>query len=106
MSLVGELTYFLSIQVKKMEDRTFVSQSKYAKSIVKKFGLDNASLKRTPAATHLKLSRDKNGIDVDQCLDISMIGSVLYLTASRSNMTFAIGVCARYQANPKASHLS
>jgi hypothetical protein len=105
MSLVGELTYFLGLQVKQSEDTVFISQSKYAKSIVKKFGLENATHKRTPAATHIKLSKDENGVDVDQCLYRSMIGSLLYLTASRPDIAFAVGVCARYQANPKTSHL-
>lgn len=55
MSLVEELTYFLSLQVRKMKDNIFVSQRKYAKILVKKFGLDNASQKRTHTATHLLL---------------------------------------------------
>jgi len=105
MSLVGELTYFLGLQVKQMEDIIFISQSKYVKNIVKKFGMDNGSHKRTLAATHLKLSKDENGVAVDQSMYISMIGSLLYLTASRPDITFAIGVCARYQAEPKMSHL-
>ena len=53
MSLVGELNYFLGLQVKQMEDSLFISQSKYARSIVKKFGLEKAGHKRTPAATHI-----------------------------------------------------
>ena len=84
MSLVGELTYFLVLQVKQMEDTIFISQSKYSKNIVKKFGLENASHKRTPTATHLKLSKDENGVVVDQSLYRSMIGSLLYLTTCRS----------------------
>ena len=83
MSLVGELTYFLGLQVKQMEDSIFLSQSKYAKNIVKKFGMENASHKRTPAPTHVKISKDENGISVDQSLYRSMIGNLLYLTASR-----------------------
>nr|ABN08974.1 gag-pol polyprotein, putative [Medicago truncatula] len=106
MSLVGELTYFLGLQIRQMEDTIFISQSKYAKNIVRKFGLDNASHKRTPTATHLKLSKDENGVAVDQSLYRSMIGSLLYLTASRPDITFAVGVCARYQAEPKMSHLA
>ena len=106
MSLVGELTYFLGLQVKQMEDSIFLSQSKYAKNIVKKFGMENASHKRTPAPTHLKLSKDEAGTSVDQSLYRSMIGSLLYLTASRPDITYAVGVCARYQANPKISHLT
>jgi len=90
MSLVGELTYFLGLQVKQMEDTIFISQSKYAKNIVKKFGVDNGSHKRTRAATHLKLSKDDNGVVVDQSMYRSMIGSLLYLTASRPDIIFAV----------------
>ncbi|XP_050896247.1 uncharacterized mitochondrial protein AtMg00810-like [Lathyrus oleraceus] len=106
MSLVGELTYFLGLQVKQMEDSIFLCQSKYAKNIVKKFGLENASHKRTPAPTHLKLSKDEKGISVDQSLYRSMIGSLLYLTTSRPNITFVVGVCDIYQAEPKVSHIN
>ncbi|CAJ2662564.1 unnamed protein product [Trifolium pratense] len=105
MSLVGELTYFLGLQVKQMEDTIFVSQSKYAKNMVKKFGMENAAHKRTPAVIHLKLTKDEKGIDVDQSLYRSMIGRLLYLTASRPDITFVVVVCARYQAKPKMSHL-
>jgi hypothetical protein len=89
-----------------MEDTIFISQSKYAKNIVKKFGMESASHKRIPAATHLKLSKDEKGVNVDQSLYRSMIGSLLYLTASRPDISFAVGVCARYQAEPKMSHLN
>jgi len=68
--------------------------------------MDNASHKRTPAATHLKLSKDEKGVVVNQSMYMSMIGSLLYLTASRPDITFAVGVCARYQAEPKMSHLT
>ena len=68
MSLMGELTYFLGLQVTQMEDSTFLSQSKYARSIVKKFGIENASHKGTPTPTHLKLSKDTSGENVDQSL--------------------------------------
>jgi hypothetical protein len=73
-----------------MEESIFISQSKYAKNIVKKFGLENASHKRTPAATHIKLSKDEEGEDVDQSPYRSMIGSLLYLTANRFDITFAV----------------
>jgi len=106
MSLVGELTYFLGLQVKQMEDTIFISQSKYAKNIMKKFGLENGGHKRTPAATHLELTKDESGIFVDQSMYRSMIGSLLYLTASRPDITFDVGVCARYQDEPKRSHLT
>ena len=89
-----------------MDDGIFISQSKYAKNIVKKLGLEKSSHKRTLAATHVKLTKDELGEFVDQSRYRSIIVSLLYLTASRPDITYSIGVCARYQANPKASHLS
>lgn len=89
-----------------MEDGIFVSQRKYAKSIVKEFGIDNASHKITTFSTHLKLYRDGNGVDVDQCLYRSMMDSLLYLKTSRPDITFVEWVCVRYQVNPKVSHLT
>ncbi|XP_050916807.1 uncharacterized mitochondrial protein AtMg00810-like [Lathyrus oleraceus] len=105
MSLVGELTYFLGLQVKQMDGIIFISQSKYAKSIVNKFGMEKASHKSTPAPTHLKLTKDEKGVNLDQRLYRSMIGSLLYLTANRLDMTFVVGVCVRYQSEPKMSHI-
>ena len=96
MSLIGELTYFLGLQVKQMEDTIFISQSKYVKSFMKKFDLNNASHKKTSIATHVELTKDDSGVDVDQSLYRNMIGSLFYLTTSRSDITFVVRVCARY----------
>ncbi|KAL6348240.1 hypothetical protein AAG906_005532 [Vitis piasezkii] len=93
MSMVGELTYFLSFQVKKLKDGIFLSQSKYASELVKKFGLESTKHFRTPMPTNLKLSKDESE------------KGLLYLTASKPDIAFSVGVCARYQACPKESHL-
>ncbi|CAM8968949.1 unnamed protein product [Rhodiola kirilowii] len=105
MSMVGELSYFLVLQVKQKMDDIFIFQSIYARNLVKKFDLEKAAHKRTPAATHVNITKDEAGTSVDQTLYMSMIGSLLYLTANRPDIDHAIGVCARYQANPKESHL-
>ncbi|CAM8932620.1 unnamed protein product [Rhodiola kirilowii] len=105
MSMVGEMCYFLGLQVKQKVDGIFISQSKYARNLIKKFDLEKATHKRTPAETHVKVTKDEAGAKVDQTLYRSMIGSLLYLTASRPDIAHAVGVCARYQANPKESHL-
>ncbi|MCI86836.1 gag-pol polyprotein, partial [Trifolium medium] len=63
--------------------------------------MDSLAHKRTPTATHLKLTKDESGVDVDQSMYMSMIGSLFYLTTSRPDIAFAVGVCARYQAAPK-----
>ena len=60
----------------------------------------------TPMSTTLKLSKDASGKSVDQTLYRGMIGSLLYLTASRPDISFSVGMCTRYQSNPKESHLS
>ncbi|KAG5562829.1 hypothetical protein RHGRI_005526 [Rhododendron griersonianum] len=106
MSMMGELTFFLGLQVRQFEHGIFVSQTKYASNLVKKFGLDSAKHSRTPMSTTTKLSKDVDGVSIDQTLYRSMIGSLLYLTASRPDIAFSVGVCARYQANPKESHLT
>ncbi|CAM8948047.1 unnamed protein product [Rhodiola kirilowii] len=105
MSMVGEMNYFLGLQVIQKDDGIFISQSKYAKNLIKKFDLEKASHKQTPAATHLKITKDEARTQVDQTLYRSMIGSLLYLIASRPDIAYAVGVCARYQVDPKESHL-
>ncbi|CAM9000587.1 unnamed protein product [Rhodiola kirilowii] len=105
MSMVGEMNYFLGLQVTQKDDGIFISQSMYAKNLIKKFDLEKASHKRTLAATHLKITKDDAGTKVDQMLYRSMIGSLLYLTAIIPDIAYAIGVCARYQEDPKESHL-
>lgn len=106
MSMMGELTFFLGLQVRQFEHGIFVSQTKYALNLVKKFGLDFAKHSRTPMSTTTKLSKDLDGASVDQTLYRSMIGSLLYPTTSRPDIAFSVGVCVRYQANPKESHLT
>ena len=85
--------------------KIFISQSKYARDLVKKFGLKNTKHARTPMSTSLNLNKDISEKDVDQTLYKSMIGSLIYLTASRPDIAFSVGICAHFQACPKESHL-
>lgn len=106
MSMCGELTYFLGLQIKQEQNGIFLSQSKYAENLIKKF--DMTAKKKsvnTPMSTSTKLCYDIDGKSVDQTKYRSMIGSLLYLTASRPDISYSVGVCARFQANPKESHL-
>ncbi|BBH09902.1 transposable element gene [Prunus dulcis] len=79
--------------------------TKYANNLVSKFGLESAKPIRNPMSTSTKLSKDSSGKSVDQKLYRSMIGSLLYLTASRPDISFSVGLCARFQSDPKESHL-
>ena len=105
MSMIGELTHFLGLQICQQDLGIFLFQSKYARNIVKKFGLESASSVRTPMSPNVKLIIDLFGKSVDSSLYRSMIGSLLYLTASRPDISYNVGVCVRYQANPKESHM-
>ena len=96
MSMVGELNYFLGLQVKQRKDGIFISQEKYTKNLVKRFGLDFKKHTSTPMSSSIKLSLDVAGVEVDPTLYRSMIGSLIYLTASRPNIAFIVGVYAQF----------
>ena len=95
MSMIRELTHFLGLQIHQQDSGIFLSQSKYAKNLVKKFGLESASSIRTPMSPNVKLTVDLLGKSVDPFLYRSMIGRLLYLTASRPDISYSVGVCAR-----------
>ena len=96
MSMVGELNYFLGLQVKQRKDEIFISQEKYAKNLVKRFGLESKKHASTPMSFSVKLSSYPAGVEVDPTLYRSIIGSLLYLTASRPDISFSVGICARF----------
>ncbi|GJR26440.1 putative ribonuclease H-like domain-containing protein [Tanacetum coccineum] len=105
MSFMGELTFFLGLQVKQKEDGIFISQDKYVTKILKKFCFTDVKTTSTPMKTQKLLLKDEDGKEVDVHLYRSMIGSLMYLTSSRPDIMFAVCACARYQVNPKVSHL-
>ncbi|GJT06289.1 putative ribonuclease H-like domain-containing protein [Tanacetum coccineum] len=105
MSSIGELAFFLGLQVKQKEDGIFISQDKYVTEILKKFGYTDVKTVSTPMETQKLFLKDKDGEHVDVHLYRSMIGSLMYLTFLRPAIMFAVCACARYQVNPKLSHL-
>nr|GEV69818.1 hypothetical protein [Tanacetum cinerariifolium] len=105
MSLMGELTFFLGLQVKQKDDGIFISQDKYVAEILRKFGLTDGNSASTPIDTEKPLIKDSDGEDVDVHIYRSMIGSLMYLTSSMPDIMFAVCACARFQVTLKASHL-
>ncbi|GJX19946.1 uncharacterized mitochondrial protein-like protein [Tanacetum coccineum] len=105
MSSIGELTFFLGLQVKQKKDGIFISQDKYVSEILKKFRFTEVKTASTPLETQKPLLKDEDGEEVDVHMYRSMIGSLMYLTSSRSDIMFVVCACARYQVNPKVSHL-
>ncbi|WVZ70033.1 hypothetical protein U9M48_018737 [Paspalum notatum var. saurae] len=104
MSLMGELQFFLGLQIKQAPEGTFVHQAKYTKDILKKFDMGDSKPMTTPMSTNTALDADEDREAVDQKEFRGMIGSLLYLTATRPDIQFAICLCARYQASPRTSH--
>ncbi|GJU80077.1 putative ribonuclease H-like domain-containing protein [Tanacetum coccineum] len=106
MSSMGELTFFLGLQVKQQPDGIFISQDKYVVDVLKKFDFLSIRTATTPVESNKPLVKDEDGIDIDVHVYRSMIGSLMYLTASRPDIMFAVCACARHQVHPKASHLN
>jgi hypothetical protein len=104
MTMMGELQFFLGLQIKQSKEGTFVHQAKYTKDIVRKFMMEDSKAMATPMSTTTTLDADEEGEQVDQKEYRSMIGSLLYLTATRPDIQFSVCLCARFQASPRTSH--
>ncbi|GJR23559.1 putative ribonuclease H-like domain-containing protein [Tanacetum coccineum] len=105
MSAMGELTFSLGLQVLQKNDGIFLSQDKYVADILKKFGLSDVRSAKTLMNREHPWGKDGSGKDVELHLYRSMIGSLMYLTASRPDIMFAICACAKHQVTPKECHL-
>ncbi|GKA76557.1 retrovirus-related pol polyprotein from transposon TNT 1-94 [Tanacetum coccineum] len=105
MSLMGEMKFFLGLQIHQSPKGIFINQAKYALEILKKHNMDNCHSIGTPLATKPKLDVDLSGEPVDQSDYHSKIGSLMYLTSSRPDLVQAVCYCARYQARPTQKHL-
>jgi len=104
MSMMGKLNYFLGFEIHQFREGTFLCQAKYIKDMLKKFDMNNAKPYKFPMDSKADLHLDPDGKEVDQKLYRSMIGSLLYLCASRPDIMFSVGMCARFQSSPRESH--
>nr|GEU96151.1 retrovirus-related Pol polyprotein from transposon TNT 1-94 [Tanacetum cinerariifolium] len=105
MSMIGEITFFLGLQVNQSPSGIFINQSKYVHEILKKYGLNTSDIVSTPMDIKDKLDLDQIGTTIDATKYRSMIGALMYLTSSRSDIVHAYCVCARYQDHPIKKHL-
>ncbi|GJT19773.1 retrovirus-related pol polyprotein from transposon TNT 1-94 [Tanacetum coccineum] len=105
MSMMGELNFFLGLQIKEMEYGIFFSQSKYIKEMLKKFRLEDSKPMKTPVSSDTKLTKGEECESVDSTKYLGMIGSLLYLTVSRPDIMFSVCLCAHFQEAPKTSYL-
>jgi hypothetical protein len=104
MSMMGELTFFLGIQVKQTKQGTFVHQAKYTKDLMRKFNMVELKPVSTLMSSTASLGLDEDDESVDHREYMSMIGSLLYLTATGPDIQFTVGLCAHFQASPRSSH--
>jgi hypothetical protein len=105
LSMMGELKFFLSFQIKQLKKGTFISQTKYTHDMLKKFDMVNAKPIKTPMPNNGHLEINDEGKVMDTKVYHSIIGSLLYLCASRPDIMLSVCMCARFQANPKECHL-
>jgi hypothetical protein len=104
MSMMGELQFFLGLQIKQEKEGTFVHEAKYTKDILKKIKMDDLKHLSTPMSITTALDANEDGEPVNQKEYRSMIGSLLYLTATRPDIQFSVCLCAHFQASPRTSH--
>nr|GEY42431.1 retrovirus-related Pol polyprotein from transposon TNT 1-94 [Tanacetum cinerariifolium] len=105
MSMMGKISFFLGLQISQNPRGIFINRSKYALESLKKYGFESCDPVDTPMVEKSKLDEDREGQAVDQSHYRGMIGTLLYLTASRPDLQFAICMCARYQARPTEKHV-
>lgn len=106
MSMMGELKFFLGLQIIQTPSGIFIHQHKYTMEILKKLGMDKSDSISTPMLHRHKLDEDKSVKPVDPTKYRSMIGSLVYLTSSRPDIQFVVYMCARYQSRPTEKHLT
>nr|GFC58711.1 hypothetical protein [Tanacetum cinerariifolium] len=104
MSMMGKISFFLGLQISQNPKGIFINQSKYSLESLKKYGFESCDPVDTPMVEKSKLDEDREGKAVDPSHYRGMIGTLLYLTASRPDLQFAICMCAQYQARPTEKH--
>ena len=105
MSMLGELKFFLGLQISQSDEGIFISQTKYINEMLKKFQMEYCKPVGTPMVTGCKLSNTDDSESVEQKIYRSMIGSLLYVTTTRSDVMNVVCQVAQFQSSPKASHL-
>ncbi|XP_050876485.1 secreted RxLR effector protein 161-like [Lathyrus oleraceus] len=106
MILMGELKFFLGIQINQSLEATYIHQSKYTKELMKKFDMLDCKISKTPMHSTCILEKDEVSNKVEQKVYRGMISSLLYLTASRPDILFSVYLCARFQSDPREFHLT
>ena len=105
MSMFGEIKFFVGLQIQQSNNGIQITQSKYIKEIVKKFGMKDCKSVGTPMCTRLKFTKEDESKEVDQTLYRSMIGKLQYVVHTRPDIALAVGIVARFLAKPRENHI-
>jgi hypothetical protein len=105
MSMLGELSFFLGLQITQRSEGMFISQEKYLREMLKRFQMEDSKPLGTPMVTRCKLRKNDDSPNVDQRSYRSMIGSLLYITTSHPDIMHVVGMVGRFQSSPRQSHL-
>ena len=103
---MGRMRYFLGVEVKKIDEGIFISQSKYAAVILARFGMENCNMLCNRIVTGSKLVKDENGKDVDASKYKHIVGCLMYLLATRPDLAYSVCLVDRYMERPIEMHLS
>ena len=99
MSMFGEIKFFVGLQIQQRNKGIYITQSKYTKEILKKFGRKDSKLVGTPMYTGLKLTKYDDSKEVDKTLYRSMIGKLQYVVHTKLDIALEVGIVARFQQN-------
>ena len=105
MTGLGKIKYFLSIEVLQKPDGVFIGQRKYAQEVLDRFKMDRCNLVKNPVVPSHKLDKDEDGVRVDNTLYKQIVGSLMYLTTTRPDITFIVSLISRYMEHPTEMHL-
>ena len=105
MTDLGEMKYFLGMEIHLSSKGVFISQEKYAKDLLKKFKMEGCKAMTTPLMENVKLSKEDKGARVDPSKYRSLIGSLLYLTITRPYLMFASSLLSRFMQNPGETYM-
>lgn len=105
MSDLGKMNYFLGIEIVQRPHGVFICQKRYAEGILSRFGMSKSKAISTPVAPGLKLHSDAEGTLVEENYFKQIVGSLMYLTATRPDLTFATSLISRYMSCPTELHL-
>lgn len=99
------MRYFLGVEVLQKTDGIYINQKKYALDVLKRFGMEESNSVHSPIVTSFKVFKDENGVKIDATFFKQMVGSLMYLIATRPDLMFVVSLISRYMGQPTELHL-